>query len=260
MLWREPQRERNWYPKYGTSQYDATVQSDGTYLVEGVRDFQYGRDGTAREQWMTRIPVDPARVVRTWYMLEPFTSWDAIAHPYFIFEFDSGSTLCFTIEGKRLNNTPYSGWKGMLRAYELGYIWITEHDCLTMPLTHGAQALYLYPMTLSPDESARLMRGFLDDTHQLFERPEFYHTILNNCTIRFAHTLERQNVRRMPLDLSWYLPGWSDYYLARLGLIDVPRPLRSSARDLVARKEKVWTMLSRYRERPMREIFKLLRA
>lgn len=253
-----PQRRRSWNQKYGPEQYDAVPNPDGTYTLGAVRDFTYSRNSESSETWIPSAVMRPNDVVRSWLLLEPFTSWDAIAHPYFIFEYSDGSTMCVTIEGKRLAGESYSGIKGIRNEYELGYVWMTERDALTMPLTHGAKALYLYPLTLSPDNSGKLMHGFLYDTHKLFETPEFYHTVFNNCTVHFARILRREQIHRAPFDVSWYLPGWIDRYLARLRLIDVPRPLRTPARDLVARQDEVWEIIEKHPDRALKDVFLLI--
>lgn len=251
-----PQRTRPWHPKYGVQQSDAHIRDDGSYVLDAVRDFVYRKDGTASEQWLQRVTVRPKDVRRVWYILEPFTSLSAIAHPYFLFEYADGSTIAVTIEGKRLDGAPYSALAGMRKEYELGYVWITEKDCLSMPLAHKARALYLYPLTLTPEESAQLMTGFLIDTHNVCVTPEFYHTLFNNCTVRFARIVHREKIRHMPFDLSWHLPGWSDRYLARLGLIDSGTPLRDPACDLVARQDEVWEIIMSSHRSAIAEIAK----
>lgn len=256
MFGTKPQKVRDWCPKHGV-QSDATEHADGTWTIVAMRNFIYTKDGAAHEAWLSDVPVEVQKVVRLWYLVEPFTDSDAIAHPYFIFENNDGSTLCFTIEGKRLNGAPYSGFKGLTNEYELGYLWITETDCLTMPLTHGGKALYLYPLTLAAHEAQAVCTEFLKDTHLLFEHPEFYNTLTNNCTGRFAHTLRRVGIRA-PHDLSWYLPGWSDRYFKRIGLIGPEVTLRAPARDLVARQDEVWPIIESSRENQFSRIFRLL--
>lgn len=239
MYLKAPQRTRPWYPKHGV-QSDATHAGSG-WVVERLRNFVYKRDGVGDEVWLSNVPVFPERVVRAWYLLEPFTDWSIVAHPYIIFEYDSGA-VCFTIEGKRVIGDAFSGWKGLTNEYELGYIWISELDCLTMPLTHSAQALYLTPLELSAQEAGALCTEFLRDTHALFEKPEFYNTLTRNCTGLFAKTLRRVG-RNAPWDLSWYFPGYSDSYLQRIGLINRGVELRSSRYDLVARADEVWSII-----------------
>lgn len=236
-----PQKVRDWYPKHG-AQSDATKNTDGSWTIGSVRDFTYTRDKHADEVWAKGVHVDVTSIVRAWLLLEPFTNSPFVAHPYYIFEYADGSTLCFTIEGKRLNGSGFSGLKGVLNEYELGYIWITEKDCLTMPLTHDAKALYLYPLTLSAERARALCVEFLKDTHTLFETPEFYHTLFNNCTGRFAESLGRVGVRA-PRDISWYLPGYIDTYLKRIGLIAANVQLRDPAKDLMNRQDEVWSLL-----------------
>jgi hypothetical protein len=255
MIWSAPQRVRNWYPKHGV-QSDVT-KNGAAYTIQSVRNFVYDQNGSAREEWLRGVTVTPQNAVRLWYLLEPFTNSPAIAHPYFVFEFVDGTTLCFTIEGKWLNGTAYSAIKGFLREYELGYVWMTERDALTMPLTHAAKALYLYPLTFTATEVQNILHTLLNDTHALFETPEFYNTITNNCTIRFAQTLKRIG-HRIPFDMSWFLPGYSDRYFKRLGIIAPETELRSPAIDLVARKSEVWGDIESNSEKLFQKVFKLL--
>lgn len=250
-----PQRVRDWYPKHGV-QSDVT-RGDSVYTIQAVRNFTYAQNGAANEVWLKNVSADPLTAVRMWYLLEPFTNSPAIAHPYFVFEFEDGTTLCFTIEGKRLNNAPYSGLKGLMREYELGYVWITELDALTMPLTHEAKALYLYPLTFTQTEVQKILSQLLEDTHALFEKPEFYNTLFNNCTVRFARTLKRIG-HRVPHDVSWYLPGYSDRYFKRLGIIAPNTALRSPTFDLVARKKEVWEIIESNTEKYFQKIFTLI--
>lgn len=251
-----PQRVRDWYPKHGI-QSDATKNADGSWTIESVRDFTYTRDGHRSEVWVKDVRVDVASIVRAWLLLEPFTNSRFVAHPYYIFELADGSTLCFTIEGKRLNGSGFSGLKGVMNEYELGYIWITEKDCLTMPLTHAAKALYLYPLTLSADMAQELCVEFLEDTHTLFQTPEFYNTLFNNCTGRFAESLGRAGARA-PHDISWYLPGYIDTYLKRIGLIAAGTQLRDPVKDLMKRQDEVWPIIESRSEKPFQKIFQLL--
>jgi hypothetical protein len=245
-MWgRKPQFEREWYPKYGT-QADTDVHNDGTVTIQKVRNFTYTEDGRETPAWIPNIQIDPRELQRLWYVLEPFNHIEPIAHPYFIFEFKDGSTLCFTIEGKRPNQQPYSGLKGLLNEYELGYIWITEHDCITMPLAHNAEALYLYPLTLSPELVQRFFMELIHESHQLFEKPEFYNTLFNTCTTRMYQALNRAEPGLIPYDISWNFPGYSDRFLMKRGLIarEAPYNVMRKRRNLMLKQDELWELSS----------------
>jgi hypothetical protein len=245
MSWlRKPQFERRWYPKYGT-QADTHLNVDGTVTIDKVRNFTYTRSGTETQEWVPKVRVNPKEIKKLWYLLEPFNGLEAVAHPYFIFEFNDGSTLCFTIEGKRPDGEPYSGLDGLLNEYELGYIWITMHDCITMPLTHNAEALYLYPLALSSDIAQGFFMEITRKSHELFEKPEFYNTLCNTCTTGMYQAFNRANPGMFPFDWSWIFPGYSDRFLLKRGIIVGKGDYKQmrAQRNLMQKQDALWDLV-----------------
>lgn len=261
MFMRNPSHSRDWLPKHGT-QTDVSKNPDGAYVIHKVRNFTYSRDGAEHQEWVQNITVDPRRAKRLWYMLEPFTNLEAVAHPYFIFEFDDGRTQCFTIEGKRLRNQGYSGIKGLLNAYELGYIWMTEHDCIGMPLAQGAKALNLYPLKLPQEVVRTLLEKLLTDTANLFAKPRFYNTLFHNCTTLFAEAVNSVAPKTLPYDIAWHLPGYSDRYLMRIGLIKTDSSFQSTREqhNILLEKDALWNIVTLPEGQCMNAVFALLQT
>jgi len=255
-----PSHSRDWLPKHG-EQTNVSKNQDNTYTIHRVRNFTYAQDGTERQEWIIGVNVNPKRVKRLWYMLEPFTNLEAVAHPYFIFEFEDGETHCFSIEGKRLRDRGYSGIRGLLNEYELGYIWMTEHDCISMPLAAGAKALHLYPLELTEEVVQALFEKLLTDTATLFTKPRFYNTLFHNCTTLFAEAVNCVSPRTLPYDISWHLPGYSDRYLMKVGLIKTnDRYQKTRERhNILLHKEKLWEALEYPEGKCMNAVFALLK-
>jgi hypothetical protein len=53
----------------------------------------------------------------------------------------------------------------------------------------------------------------------LFAEPEFYDTVLNNCTTNLVRHVNQLRPGRVPYDLRIALPGFSDQLAYELGLI-----------------------------------------
>ena len=41
--------------------------------------------------------------------------------------------------------------------------------------------IFMYPVNATPEQVQRLFCNIADQTNELAEQPEFYHTVLNNC-------------------------------------------------------------------------------
>lgn len=255
-----PSHSRDWLPKHG-KQSNVVKNADGTYTIQSVRNFTYNREGAEHQEWIQNVQIDTKTVKRLWYMLEPFTNLEAVAHPYFIFECDDKHTQCFTIEGKRLRGKGYSGIKGLLKEYELGYIWMTEHDCIGMPLASGAKALNLYPLELPREVVQGVCEKLLTDTAELYRKPRFYNTLFHNCTTLFAETVNSVAPGALPYDVSWHLPGYSDRYLMKIELIKTTGNYQEerSRHNILLQNEKLWDALSLPEGKSMNAIFAILK-
>jgi len=63
-----------------------------------------------------------------------------------------------------------------------------------------AEAGYLYRLTGSQENGRRLFPSYLEKINELHKRPEFYNTLLDNCTVAiWLRSLAVSN----PLPFSW---------------------------------------------------------
>ncbi|HWH16260.1 MAG TPA: DUF4105 domain-containing protein [Candidatus Paceibacterota bacterium] len=201
-------------------------ERDGTFLMHNVRDWTYDESGPVDTRW-TEVAIDPASVTRVWFLLEPFADIKAIGHTFLTFELEDGTFLSFSVEALREEGEEYSALKGLFREYELSYQWGFERDFVTRRLYYLNHPLHLYPLTLSKEEGAALLRSLIAESNALKETPRFYNTLTANCTNVLAKIVNRHFPGTLPYDLSWNLTGLSDGYLMREGLI----PLRGSAAE-----------------------------
>ena len=152
-----------------------------------------------------------------WFLLEPFPEWDATGHTYLTFDFEDGSTLSFSVEGRREADEDFSAIRGLLRGYELTYSWGTERDFLARRLLYLGNEVYMYPLVVEKEQAEAIFRALAEETNILAEEARFYNTFTSNCTNILAQTVNDLYPNTLPYDISWILSGWSDRYLIAQG-------------------------------------------
>lgn len=234
-----PRNDRQWVAKLErTPQVRETP--DGAVIIRHVRNWTYGHGEVLSRQWIDKVVVQPEQITRLWFLLEPFPEWDATGHTYLTFDFADGTTLSFSVEGRREVDEEFSALHGMLRGYELTYSWGTERDFLARRLLYLGNEVRMYPLAVEPEIAESIFRALARETQALAETPRFYNTITSNCTNLLAQAVNERFPGTLPPHISWVLSGWSDKYLMRHGWI----PITGS---IAATKE-------RYRLAPLREL------
>lgn len=144
---------------------------------------------------------------------------DLIAHVFVSFGFDDGRYLSISIETRRRVGQPYSTWKGFFRNYPLIYVVADERDLIGVRTDVRRERVSLYRADVAPELARMLFSDYLRRLNMLNERPEYYHTLFNNCTTNIL--LHARKVAPH-LRYSWrvLLSGHADEYSYRLGLLD----------------------------------------
>ena len=231
LLLKEPNIESAWLPEQARTATTST--EEGRITIHNVRDWTYTESGTLSEDWVD-VTLDPSTVVRTWFLIEPFSQLEAVGHTFLSFEFADGTVLSFSVEAKRELGEEYSALKGQFREYELSYQWGLERDFVTRRLIYLDHPLRLYPLTLSSESSEALFRSLLEETDALAQTPRWYNTLSANCTNVLATIVNRHYPGALPYDISWNLTGYADRYLMKQGLIETAAdiPSTQAAHDL----------------------------
>ena len=196
------------------------------YLVNNVRAFEYGPEGSQRKEWESR-QVNAQHLSEVWFFIEPFGGSPLFAHSYlsFVFETPAGErqTLAISIEARKELNNAYSPLLGAFRAYELLYVWSTEkdvHSRIAIKLDHE---LLAYKLTLPQEQAIVIFDHFVKRTNELAARPRFYNTLHSNCTNELAKAVNDAYPGALPWHRSWVMTGRSAKWLHRLGFIGDPQ-------------------------------------
>ena len=220
---KRPSSDRDWKPDFACP---AKADLDGDILtLRGVRNIRYGAPGTPfKAVWETRT-FDLSAAKRLWFVIESFSDLEVVAHTLISFEFEGGEYLAFSAEARLEDGESYDILRGLFSAFELMYTFGDERDLILRRTNYQDHDVYLYPLTLSPDEVRALLEDILTEANALREKPRFYNSLGRNCTNLLG--LHANRVR--PGSFAWWrseqaLPGLSDRLLYRKGWIDTTLP------------------------------------
>jgi hypothetical protein len=194
------------------------------FTLRNLRNWSWDEGGSTDERWEDRR-YSLSGLRGLWFNVERFPAAPALAHTFLTFEFDAAGTPAFltvSVEARREIGERYSPFRGLDDQYELIFVWSTEKDIVTEGVRLWGHEIETYPVTVTPDQAARILRGFLERTDQLAQRPEFYNTFRHNCTTELAAVVNREFDTPIPWDLSFVLTGTSARYLHRLGYLGDP--------------------------------------
>lgn len=194
-------------------------------VIRDLRDFRYTADGGTTPAYRD-AEYDLSEVERVWFVLSPFDErWRGPAHAFLSFGFRDGRHLAVSVEARREADEEYSVWKGMFKRYELMVVLGTEEDLVGLRAVTWDDPTYLYPARATPEQARALLAGLLARAQQVYAKPEFYHTVGNNCTTNLVAEINRIATERIRYGRSVLLPGYSDELAVRMGLLDTELPL-----------------------------------
>ena len=221
VLSKSPRDDRDWKEHFASIAAFRETAPDH-YSLAHLRDYQFQADGGAAPAWRA-VELDGTDIEEMWFFIEPFPDNPLFAHSFlsFVFADDTGArrTISLSIEARMEKNESYSPFAGVLREYELMYVWSTERDILTRIAVGLDHTVYAYRLTLDRDQMRRLFAYFVRRTNDLAERPRFYNTLHSNCTNELAKAVNEAFPKALPWNRSWVFTGRSAAWLYDLGFI-----------------------------------------
>lgn len=216
---------RQWAPEYART---ASVQwREGVAHIRNVRDFVYrSRDDFTPRYFDASYDLDALQsvdlVVSRW-------GNESVAHVFVSFGFADGRYLAVSIETRRQPEQRYSALGGFWRNYGLIYVVADERDLIGVRTDIRRERVYLYRAQVSAETVRALFTDYMLRIEALNATPEYYHTLLNNCT---TNILRHARAVAPHLRYHWrvLLSGHADDYSYRMGLLD-----RSVAFDALKR-------------------------
>lgn len=237
-----PSNDRDWSPDQAMlpwAEVDGdlvTVHNIRSCVYRSVSDFDVRYRGDT---------FDMRGLTRAWFVVEPLPGVPGGAHTFLTFGWEDGRHLAVSVEVRRERGETFHPLRGLYRRYELMYVVGDEEDLIGLRARHRGHSVYLYPVVSSPTRVRMMFLHMLDRCNALRDRPEFYHTILNNCTTAVLRHANRVSSVRVPWTLPVVLPRGSDELAAKLGLIEWDGSAeggaeRARARADVSERARTW--------------------
>ena len=212
-----PSNNRNWKPEFSRL---AWAEGDrDQVLIRNIRNNQYVTEKQFVPGYYDRtIGIDQIQSVD--YVVVPFNNNAAIAHTMLSFGLDDGSHLSVSAEVRQEVGEEYSATMGLVNQLELMYVVADERDLIRLRTHHRDADVYVYPTVATPQQSQALFVNVMQRVNKLAAKPEFYNTVLNNCTTNIRRHIEELRPNRVAWSWQVLLPGHSDKYAYDLGLLD----------------------------------------
>ena len=213
---REPRNDRIWKTEHARL---ASVEfRDETVIIKGVRNFTYHDNGLIDQaNYETRI-YDLRNLKSLWFGVQPFMR-DVLGHSFLSFEFQDDVFLVLSVEARQEKGEDYSVLGGLMRQFELIYIWADERDVIGLRSHVLKDDVHLYEINAPlPDIKSYLVNQLMR-TNDLIANPFFYNTLTQNCT---TSLFEMSNVPALMRysDYRVLFPGYAHRLLHELGAID----------------------------------------
>ncbi len=207
----QPSNDRQWCLD---QQLLPKVTIDGDLVtIQNFRDFRYRSLNQPIPKYKTlHFSLQDLNSVS--FVVQRFTKFDGLAHTFVSFGLETSTGpeyFSISVEIRREHNEKYSPIRGIFRTYELMYVVGSEQDLVGVRTNvRDNDRVYLYRANASPEQVQQLFVEFAGRIDKLHQQPEFYNTLLNNCTTNIvAHTW---GLTAQPINLlspRIILPGYS---------------------------------------------------
>lgn len=210
----KPSNDREWSEDLAVLAY---AEFDGdSVTVKNIRNFKYESVLDYTADYYDRT-FDMNGINSVEYVVEPFSG--VAAHTFVAFGFEDGSYVDISVEVRREKGEFYNIFKGIARRFELVYVIADERDVLKLRTNHRKDNVYLYPVKTSKEKMRAMFVDMLLRANELRHKPEFYHTLANNCTTNIVEHVNKISPNKVPFSYKYFLPKYSDELAFDVGLI-----------------------------------------
>lgn len=236
-LLQRPSGDRNWAADNAKM---PTVQIDGNNVsISDFRSKIYD-GGSEADVLYGPFNFQLSQVDQAWFVVQRFTAVEGIAHNFLTFRINDGKSpryFSVSTEIRREVGESFSPVAGLFRQYELIYVIADERDQIGMrTVPRPDDRVFLYPVNATPEQLQQLVVDIAARVNKLRETPEFYHSLLNNCTNNIVlHTYKLTPEPINWLDPRIVAPGYADRVAYAWHLIGDP----SQSFDQLQKKSRI---------------------
>ena len=187
--------------------------------IHNIRNFEWTSSLTHKKAYYTET-FDLQKLSEVDLILSYWDEVRAIAHTIVSFGFEDGKRVAISIEVRRELGEDYDPFEGMFKQYELSYVVANELDVIKLRTNRRGEEVYLYPSMATNEQGRALFLDYMERINELAERPEFYHTVFNNCTTNIVDHVNRVMPSPIPYGQKILLNGYSDEIAYERGWLD----------------------------------------
>lgn len=188
--------------------------------IYNLRDSEFPDIDQMEPRWFDKT-FDLQELTNLWVFVGYFGAFSGIAHTELCFEFADNDNVVASFEVRALKGERYAIIAGMRKTFELTLRWTSERDALLRRLKRSNvdTRMHMFEADITQSAMAQLFIGAADRTNELFEHPEWYHSVRNTCTtnwIKLTNEVLPGNLRSTPRVV---LPGTLPKLWAKQGVI-----------------------------------------
>lgn len=221
-----PSTDRDWTDDQKILAH-TTFLDNGTAFIENIRNIDYESTTVYTPAYYDSV-FDPEKIIRAWFIIEPFGRFGA-AHTFVSFEFEDSRFVSISAEIRKEKGESFSPLMGLLRQYEIVYVVADEHDVLRLRTNYRKDPVFLYPIKGDAGRVREVFRDMLHRANSLAENPEMYNTLTNNCTTNIVSHVRKFSDKKIPWwDMRYLFPATVDEVAYEVGLIDTALTLEGA--------------------------------
>lgn len=212
-----PSNDRNWIVAQRVMPHAKIGAKDVT--IYNIRNFEYITEKDVIPRYYDRR-VALADVKTVDLIVTPFTPGSLLAHTMLSFGMRDGEYLAASVEARLENGEVYSPVDGAAQQFEIMYVLADERDVVRLRTDIRNNDVYVYRAKATPEQVQALFLDVLARTNQLYEQPEFYDTLTNNCTSNIVQHINKLKPDSIPNDPRIVLTGLAPNVAYDLDLIE----------------------------------------
>ena len=222
-----PSNDRDWEPDQAVLAY---AQFEGDRVtVHNIRNCSYFTTEDYRVDHYDKT-FDLGQLESVDFIVVPFAESPSLGHTMMSFGFGGRDYLCVSVEIRKERGERFGALAGFFNRYEIMYVVGDERDLVKLRTNHRLDNVYVYRARATRGQIRELFMDVMRRVNKLARQPEFYHTLVNNCTTNIRNHINRLTPDRVPYDYRVLLPGYSDRLAYDLGLLETDASFEETRR------------------------------
>ncbi|MCC3309232.1 Lnb N-terminal periplasmic domain-containing protein [Psychrobacter sanguinis] len=242
-VWLPPKQDRSWMPEVSqVLQFTQNSRSPNLITLHNVRNFDWvrapgsekliqptqpyyykaveqgGQDVVAKERWSERTidlnKLSGVDIINSYWMGEQ------IGHTLLSFRFEDERPLSFSIEIRKEEDESFSAFGGFVKQFELAVVASEERDIVYTRSNVRGEQVYMFPIQgLTQPQVQQLFMAYLQHAKELQQHPQWYNTLIRNCTTVIFDMARAIDPQSFPWDYRILASGYVPNYLYDEGLL-----------------------------------------